>query len=120
MAKTEGQRPGVAARQNEVNTVTVVGRVSAAPEARVLPSGDELVSFRVIVPRAPGGRHEGARTQVDVIDIACWSARTRRSAKRLEADDDIRVEGALRRRFFRAGAGAASRYEVEARSVRRL
>jgi single-strand DNA-binding protein len=72
------------------------------------------------VPRGPDGRREGARTRVDVIDIACWSPRTRRSAKRLEADDGIRVEGALRRRFFRAGAGAASRYEVEARSVRRL
>lgn len=103
------------------NAVVLVGRVSVAPECRILPSDDELVTFRLIVPRAParGGGGAGERTTVDVIDVACWSSSTRRAAKRLTADTVVRVEGALRRRFFRTGGGAASRYEVEASAVRR-
>lgn len=105
-----------------LNVVTLVGRVSAAPETRELPSGAALVTFRLIVPR-PAGHTAGAsndRTRVDVVDIACWNGRTRRSAARLEADVVVRVEGALRRRFFRTGGGTASRYEVEAGSVARV
>ncbi|MGA8044965.1 MAG: single-stranded DNA-binding protein [Dermatophilaceae bacterium] len=111
-------------RADGENTVVLVGRVSAAPDLRELPSGDALVTFRLVVPRA-GRRASGAqnratteRTTVDVIDVACWTGRTRRSALRLEAGDLARVEGSLRRRFFRTGGSTASRYEVEAASVR--
>lgn len=118
-AVTDNPAPQVPA--GPVNSVTLVGRVSAEPEVRELPSGDELVTFRLIVARAPrratGG--VGERSTVDVIDIACWSARTRRSARTLTPETVVRVEGALRRRFFRTGGGAASRYEVEAVSLRR-
>ena len=34
--------------------------------------------------------------------------------------DVLRVDGELRRRFWRAGAGVASRYEVEVGAARRL
>lgn len=101
-----------------VNEVALVGRLSLAPVARVLPSGDEVVALRVVVPRSGTPRRKGAPT-VDVIDIACWSAVTRRAALRLEAGAPIEVKGALRRRFFRGASGVASRYEVEAASVRR-
>jgi len=99
-----------------VNEVHLVGRVSSTPEERALPSGDCVILFRLVVPRAPG--RAGAAT-VDTIDIACWSARARRSAARLRPDDVAEIEGSLRRRFFNAGGGPASRYEVEARAVRR-
>lgn len=95
-----------------VNSVTLVGRVSATPDQRDLPSGDRLVTLRVVVDRAPG-RGSGKRV-VDVIDVACWTKRTQRTACSLGPDDPVRVEGALRRRFFSTGAGRASRYEVEA------
>ena len=109
-------------RRDSLNSITLVGRVSAQPESRVLPSKDELVTFRLIVDRPPARRPDNSpqRATVDVIDIACWSARTRRSAAGLEPEAVVRVEGALRRRFFRAGGGATSRYEVEAASVRRF
>ena len=105
-----------------VNRVNLRGRVSAPPETRELPSGSTLVTFRLIVPRPPEkkGSTSGERLRVDVVDIACWNARTRRAAARLEADSVVQVEGALRRRFFRTGGGAASRYEVEAGSIRRV
>jgi single-strand DNA-binding protein len=101
-----------------LNTVTLVGRVSAEPDSRDLPSGDRLVTFRVVVERHPV--RAGTRRQVDVIDVACWSKRTQRTADRLASDDVVRVEGALRRRFFLTGGGRASRYEVEAERVARV
>ncbi|WP_460967895.1 single-stranded DNA-binding protein [Pedococcus soli] len=97
-----------------VNEVRLVGRVSRAGEERVLPSGDTVVQLRLVVPRT-GSDHGSAR--VDTVDVACWTARTRRSALRLTTDAVVEVEGALRRRFFRAGGATASRYEVEASRV---
>jgi single-strand DNA-binding protein len=101
-----------------LNEVTLVGRVSAAPERRELPSGDQLVTLRVVVDRPPP--KGTAKRTVDVIDVACWSKRTQRTATGLAADDGVRVEGALRRRFFAAGGGRSSRYEVEASRLVRV
>jgi single-strand DNA-binding protein len=101
-----------------LNSVTLVGRVSAAPDLRDLPSGDPLVTLRVVVDRPPERRT--SKRQVDVIDVACWSKRTQRTAGTLGPDDGVRVEGALRRRFFATGGGRASRYEVEARRLTRV
>ncbi|KGN38655.1 single-stranded DNA-binding protein [Knoellia subterranea] len=89
-----------------VNTVELAGRVSGDPEARTLPSGDELVTLRLVVARPAGG-------PVDTIDLACWSGAARRAAGRVGDGDHVHVTGALRRRFFRTPGGAASRYEVE-------
>ena len=94
------------------NEVCLLGRVSASPEHREMPSGDVVVLFRLVVPRAATGA-------VDTIDVACWAARPRRSAARLQPGDHVEVAGALRRRFFRSGGAAVSRYEVEAATVRR-
>ena len=102
-----------------VNEVRLVGRVSGAPEERVMPSGDVLVSLRLVVTRDVPRRSgpDIARVTVDTIDVACWSAATRRAAGRLQVGDHAEVAGALRRRFFRAEAGALSRYEVEAQKL---
>ena len=111
--------PDRAAPRNEV---VLVGRVPAEPEERELPSGDRLVTWRLVVDRGPSRRlPEGVRaTTVDTLDCVAWTAATRRSAMALRPDDVVEVRGALRRRFWRAGAGAASRCEVEASSVRRV
>ncbi|KGN33375.1 single-stranded DNA-binding protein [Knoellia sinensis KCTC 19936] len=95
-----------------MNSVHLSGRVSGTPEARVLPSGDDLVTLRLVVPRPAGG-------PVDTIDLACWSSQARRSASRLSDGDHVHVSGALRRRFFRTPGGAASRYEVEVSKLTR-
>jgi single-strand DNA-binding protein len=98
------------------NDVTLAGRLPAAAEERVLPSGDVLVSFRVVVGRPPGSRGPA----VDTIDCAAWQATVRRTVLGWAAGDTVEVTGALRRRFWRAGAGAASRTEVEVLRARRL
>ena len=101
-----------------VNSVHLVGRVTATGEPRELPSGDTVLTMRVVVPREER-RRDRVRAGVDTIDVACWTPAARRSASRCEVDDHVEVEGALRRRFFRAGGAVASRYEVEARRVTR-
>ncbi len=97
-----------------VNLVRLVGRVSQ-PEERALPSGDTVWTFRVVIDRPAGGR---SRQRVDAIDCAVWSGRLRRSVQGWAAGDLVVVTGSLRRRFFRAGGGAASRVEVEATAGR--
>lgn len=109
------------------NEVTLVGRLAAAAEERELPSGDRIVTLRVVVPRGPVDRHrprtasgQTPRTAaVDTIDVVCWSAVIQRCALRLPAGDEIEVVGALRRRFFGGPGGRQSRYEVEAAVLRR-
>jgi single-strand DNA-binding protein len=100
-----------------VNEVRLVGRFSGEVTVRELPSGDTVAGLRLVVPRA---RPREGGASVDTIDVACWSARTRRAAGTLGDGDLVEVSGALRRRFFRAGSAAVSRYEVEALSLRRL
>lgn len=102
------------------NEVRLVGHVSGEVQERTLPSGDPLVTFRLVVPRPERrGAGSGARPGVDTLDVACWSGRTRASAARLTEGQVVEVEGAVRRRFFSAGPGRVSRYEIEARRVRR-
>jgi len=104
------------------NEVLLVGRVSGTPEPRELPSGDSIVGWRVVVDRGSGRRPPaGVRTAtVDTFDCVAWTAGLRRSARALVDGDVVEVQGALRRRFWRVGAGATSRCEVEVASVRRL
>ena len=103
------------------NDVCLVGRLAAPAEERMLPSGTVLVTFRVIVGRPPQPRpaHPRAPT-VDTIDCVAGNATARRSALGWLPGDVVEVSGSLRRRFWRAGTGAASRTEVEVAKARRL
>lgn len=105
------------------NEVVLVGRVSGAPQERELPSGDVLVAWRVVVERSPSRRPVpvGVRAStVDTVDCVAWGTGVRRTARALVEGDVVEVEGALRRRFWRTGSGAASRTEVEVEQLRRL
>lgn len=107
----------MATTQEHVNEVTLHGRLAAAPGSRELPSGDVLLTFRLIVdrPRAPGE----TRRRVDTIDCAAWSARAQRTVRGWRAGDAVRVEGQLRRRFRRTEHGSVSRVEVEVLRAKR-
>ena len=109
-----------------VNEVVLVGRVAAAASGKTLPSGDELMTWRLVVDRPPTDRTSsssataGRAVTIDTVDCVAWRAGVRRAAGAWVAGDVVRVEGSLRRRFWRSPTGPASRYEVEARTVRRL
>jgi single-strand DNA-binding protein len=99
------------------NRVSVVGRVSSEATARTMPSGDELVTWRVVVDRPPS---QGRGPTFDVVDCVAWSARTRRSALAWAVGDVVAIEGALRRRFWRSPGGLQSRCEIEVRAAKRV
>jgi single-strand DNA-binding protein len=97
------------------NEVLIVGRVSARAEDRVLPSGDEITTWRVVVDRGQ------ATPGHDTLDCTAWTSRLRRSAASWDKGDVVEVEGALRRRHWRTPAGTpASGYTIEVSRARRL
>lgn len=102
------------------NVVRLRGRISSGPTERELPSGSEVVSFRLSVPRARSPMTNGSRQASDWVDCSVWGARTRRTAARWRVGDVVEVEGALRRRFQRGEAGTSTRLEVEVLGGRRL
>ncbi len=100
-----------------VNEVFLVGRVTSLAVEKVLPSGDKVVEFRLVI----GRKHSrGLKKEVDALDIAAWSAKARRAALTLKVDSWVEITGSVRRRFWRAPTGLASRWQVEASDVVRL
>lgn len=111
-----------------VNEVRLVGRLAAEPVRRQLPSGDEIVTFRLVVRRSAAAvRAAAARAgavgrapTVDTLECTAWRKDVQRALGRVRAGDVLDVSGALRRRFWRSPGGPASRAEVEVVSVRRV
>jgi single-strand DNA-binding protein len=104
------------------NEVVLGGRVSGEPTVRVLPSGDELVSWRLVVGRDNRGVSASGRQlpTVDTIDCVAFKSGVRRTAARWAGGELIEVRGELRRRFWRGAQGAASRCEVEVFEIRKI
>jgi single-strand DNA-binding protein len=114
---TRATRSEAAPGPAHVNTVSLLGRLAADPEPRDLPSGDLLLTFRLVVDRP--GTAASQRRQVDTIECAAWTGRVQRAVRSWSAGDVVSVEGHLRRRFRRSEAGATSRVEVEVTKARR-
>jgi len=96
-----------------LNDLLLRGRVSAPAVTKELPSGDVVVEFRLIITRE---KREG----VDTLDIAAWSAKSRRFAMNLKTDEWIEVSGSVHRRFWKSATGVASRWQVEAVEIARI
>ncbi|MGY1634348.1 single-stranded DNA-binding protein [Geodermatophilus sp. SYSU D01186] len=99
------------------NDVVLRGRLSAPAELRSLPSGDTLVTFRLVV-RRPEPRERGQT--VDVLTCVTYDRGLQRRAAAWEAGDVVEVEGALQRRFWRTPTGTASVCEVNCRRGRKV
>lgn len=95
------------------NEVALCGRVSSAPLERELPSGDRVVTFRLVMARDRTPMTAKSKQVSDWVDCAAWGGRVRRTVASWQVGDQVEVEGALRRRFYRDGAGASTRLEVE-------
>jgi single-strand DNA-binding protein len=103
-----------------LNEVVLHGTVRHDPEERELPSGDALVTLRLVVPRADTAE-DGTRRS-DWVDCAVWARRLQHRVVRWRAGDQVEVRGALRRRFYRYGVTGekGTRLEVEVRGGRVL
>jgi single-strand DNA-binding protein len=102
--------------------VIVLGRLGARVAERELPSGDTVTVFTVIVDRSARDRASASASQATVDSIACQTFRAPVSRRVLgmPPGEWVRVEGTLRRRFWRAGAGLGSAMEVEVRRLERV
>ena len=87
-----------------MNFVVLRGRLTRPAALRSLPSGDQLVTLEVSVPRTD----ERAETAPVV-----WRDAPAAAAD-LDVDEEVVVVGRVRRRFFRAGGATQSRTEVVA------
>jgi single-strand DNA-binding protein len=96
-----------------LNDLVLRGRVSREAIEKELPSGDKVVEFRLIVSREK-------LSGVDTLDIGAWSAKARRTALTLRADEWVEVSGSIHRRFWSAPTGLASRWQVEAVEITRI
>jgi single-stranded DNA-binding protein len=96
-----------------LNDLLLRGRVSAQATSKELPSGDKVVEFRLIVTRAE-------REGVDTLDIAAWSAKSRKIALTLEGDEWVEISGSIHRRFWQSPTGVASRWQIAADEIVRI
>jgi single-strand DNA-binding protein len=103
------------------NVVLLRGRISGEPEERELPSGDVMVTFRLVVRREPSPMTKGSRQVSDWVACTAWGGRARASARAWHLGDEVEVRGALRRRYYRGGTGTpGTSLEVEMLTGRRL
>lgn len=103
------------------NDVLLRGRISAEPERRTLPSGDSVLTLRLVVRRM--GRSpmtRGSRQVSDWVDCSVWGGRVQATAAGWHAGDEVELRGALRRRYYRTPTGSATRLEVEVLGGKRL
>ena len=87
-----------------INLTVLVGHLSRAPELRLLPSGDSVLTLELTV------RAEG--TPTESVPIAWFEPPPHAAA--WEVGEELLVTGRTRRRFFRAGGVTQSRTEVVA------
>lgn len=111
-------RDGGVMEKQAANSVQLVGHVSGEPLERQLPSGDHLVTFRVVVPRSAAARRR-TRQSIDTVECSAWSARARRAAARLAIGDQVTVSGELRRTFRRGRGGIRSWVTVDVDRIER-
>lgn len=94
----------------DMNTVVLKGTVAAPPELRTYPSG--AVKLRVLVTV----RTFDPQRRTYVIPVDFWDP-SQEAIDTVQHHDRVWVAGYVRRRFFPAGDGRASRIEIIARHV---
>ena len=113
-ARTASPEPSGPRHRNEV---LLRGLVATAPQERVLADGHRVVVFRLAVDRDP---YAGGGGGQDSVECSGGTPRVRRAAARWRPGDAVEVAGALRRRFYRAGAASRPFTLVEVERARRL
>lgn len=92
------------------NEVVLVGRLSATPEDKPLPSGDTLTKWRLIV-RRPHPR--GGQTMTDSVPCATFDPEAAAFVRGLRPRDTMEIKGAFRCHVYGPAAAKIWRYEVE-------
>ena len=101
------------------NEVVLRGRVAAPVDERELPSGDTIVTARLIVDRDAAALSRSSQ-RVDTIDCVAWLRRVQRSMRGWSRASGSRSPARSDAGSSAARQGPASRVEVEIRTARRL
>ena len=99
-----------------VNSVALVGRVTSEAQYVDLPSGQSMARFRIVIPRTK----PTTKTTVDTVDCIAMKHTIQRKVDGLKIGSIVELSGEIRRRFWKSGAGVASRVEVEVGSLKVL
>lgn len=97
------------------NHVMLVGKLSGAPEEKMLPSGDTLLSWRLVIRRKPGRRRS---SPVDSLPCVTFDQDTADAVLAMRSGDYMEVQGSLRCRIFGPPKAKIWRYDVEASAAR--
>ena len=108
-ASRSAERRPPADEDGDVNLALVTGTCSGPADVRVLASGTRVAALSV---RSPAPDRRFTSVPVTVWDPPAW-------VETLEAGERVVVVGALRRRFYRSGAGVSSRVDLEATGLAR-
>ena len=92
-----------------VNSVVLVGRLTADPEMRYTPNGVAVANFRLAVNR-PGRRdQEDDRQQADFIDIVAWRQQAEFCGNYLNKGALVGIEGRIQVRNWETQDGQRRR-----------
>lgn len=100
-------RPAARAVPVGCNLVILRGRCRTEPGSVVVSTGEEFLSFDLLVEAGHGPRES----------VPVRLARTASATTLLDTDVEVVVIGRVRRRFFRVGGATATRTEVDADHV---
>jgi len=99
-----------------INTVALIGRFTADPELRHIPSGVAVTSFTIAVDRSYV--KAGEERETDFIDIVAWRHTAEFICKHFTKGQLIAVEGVLQTRSYEDKTGKRRRvFEVIANNV---
>lgn len=98
-----------------LNTIALMGRLTADPELRYTTSNIPVTSFSIAVDRA---YKTGEERQTDFINIVAWRQRAEFAAKWFKKGQLIAVDGSLQsRRYTDKDGNSRTAYEVVANNL---
>ncbi len=102
----------------DINTVTIVGRLTADPELRFTPGGTQVCTLRLASNRTPkDGKDQGAV----FIDVVTFNRLAEAVAENLEKGRQVAITGRLEYRQWETPEGSPrSKHEIIANQVQFL
>lgn len=106
---------------SDFNTVIMLGRLTAKPEKRVLPSGDSVATFSVASSHSYKTKAGEEKEETCFIDVTVFRKQADVCAQYLVKGQKVLVEGRLSMRKWETQAGEKRvAYEIRANTVRFL
>ena len=99
-----------------LNSVVLMGRLTADPELKTTPSNKSVTSFALAVDR--GYAKPGEERQTDFIDVVAWNQTAEFITRYFKKGSMIAIEGTLQTGFYKDTSGNKRKaVEVKASNV---